>query len=484
MMPIRRLLVAVVLVVMALLAAALFALRITVIADFQLEPWHTYVPDEMPASDIDHASWGDYLAAEQRVFNQVNREMREQLASEQPSAYNRYMASSRVFPGNLSHDWNRSYIAEPRQTAKGAVVLLHGLTDSPYSLRHFARHFQALGYVVVAPRLPGHGTVPAGLTAAHWEDWMATTRLAVREATRRAPAGTPLYIVGFSNGGALAVKYSLDTLQDAHLARPAHLVLISPMIGVSRFARFAGIAGLPALFPAFAKAAWLSVLPEFNPFKYNSFPVNAARQSYELTEAVRQQLAAEAREPQRLATLPAVLTYQSLVDGTVSTEAIQTDLYDRLPANGSELVVFDTNASLGIDEMLRPSVAALRDRMFAPRARPYARTLIATRGPGNAQLKSTRFAAQATTASEQMLDGVYPPSLISLSHVALPFPIDDPLYGQQPGGQENYGVNLGSLNMRGERGALIVDAGSFSRATSNPFFRVMLEGIDERLQLR
>ncbi|UTL89289.1 hypothetical protein [Pseudomonas fluorescens] len=116
-MPIRRLLVAVVLVVVALLAAALFALRITVIADFQLEPWHTYVPDEMPASDIDHASWGDYLAAEQRVFNQVNREMREQLASEQPSAYNRYMASSRVFPGNLSHDWNRSYIAEPRQTA-------------------------------------------------------------------------------------------------------------------------------------------------------------------------------------------------------------------------------------------------------------------------------------------------------------------------------------------------------------------------------
>ena len=102
--------------------------------------------------------------------------------------------------------------------------------------------------------------------------------------------------------------------------------------------------------------------------------------------------------------------------------------------------------------------------------------MIATRGPGNAQLKSTRFAAQATTASEQMLDAQYPPSLISLSHVALPFPIDDPLYGQQPGGQENYGVNLGSLNMRGERGALIVDAGSFSRATSNPFFRVMLEG--------
>ncbi|WP_294325795.1 alpha/beta hydrolase [Pseudomonas sp.] len=379
-MPIRRLLVAMVLVVLALLVTALFALRITAIADVQLEPWHTYVPDKMPASDIDHASWGDYLAAEQRVFNQVNREMREQLVNEQPSAYNRFVASSRVFPGNLSHDWNRSYIAEPRQTAKGSVVLLHGLTDSPYSLRHFARHFQDLGYVVFAPRLPGHGTVPAGLTAAHWEDWMAVTRLAVREATRRTPAGSPLYIVGFSNGGALAVKYSLDALEDPHLARPTHLVLISPMIGVSRYARFAG--------------------------------------------------------------------------------------------------------SLGIDDMLRPSVAALRDRMFTPQARPYARTLIATRGPGSAQLKSTRFAALATTADEQMLDAVYPPSLISLSHVALPFPIDDSLYGQHPDDQENYGVNLGNVNMRGERGALIVDAGNFSRATSNPFFRVMLGGLDEELRLR
>jgi len=55
------------------------------------------------------------------------------------------------------------------------------------------------------------------------------------------------------------------------------------MIGITRFARFAGLAGLPAIFPVFAKAAWLAVLPEFNPFKYNSFPVNGGRQSFRLT---------------------------------------------------------------------------------------------------------------------------------------------------------------------------------------------------------
>ena len=47
------------------------------------------------------------------------------------------------------------------------------------------------------------------------------------------------------------------------------------MIGITRFARFAGVAGWPAVFPPFVKAAWLSVLPEYNPFKYDSFPINA-----------------------------------------------------------------------------------------------------------------------------------------------------------------------------------------------------------------
>ncbi|MDL2425234.1 alpha/beta hydrolase, partial [Pseudomonas sp. BAgro211] len=76
---------------------------------------------------------------------------------------------------------------------------------------------------------------------------------------------------------------------------PKQVVLISPMIGVTRYAQFAGLAGLPALLPAFAKAAWLSVLPEFNPFKYNSFPIAAARQTVELTDAVQGSLESASR---------------------------------------------------------------------------------------------------------------------------------------------------------------------------------------------
>src|SRR3546814_2784870 len=100
------------------------------------------------------------------------------------------------------------------------------------------------------------------------------------------------------------------------------------MIGVTRFARCAGLAGLPAILPAFAKAAWLSIVPEFNPFKYNSFPINAARQSYELTQALQNGLAARQRDG-GLARLPPVISFHSVLDFTVSTRALINALYAR-----------------------------------------------------------------------------------------------------------------------------------------------------------
>ena len=96
------------------------------------------------------------------------------------------------------------------------------------------------------------------------------------------------------------------------------------------------------MLPPFAKAAWLNISPEYNPYKYNSFPVNAARQSWLLTQALQEQMGRDARE-HRLNQLPPVLAFQSVMDSTVSTRAVVTGLFDLLPANGSELVVFDIN---------------------------------------------------------------------------------------------------------------------------------------------
>jgi hypothetical protein len=67
----------------------------------------------------------------------------------------------------------------------------------------------------------------------------------------------------------------------------------------------------------------------------------------------------------------------------------------------------------------------------------------------------------------------------SLSHVALPFPMSDSLYGMQPDPDENFGVNLGAIAPRGERNTLIVSLDALLRMSSNPFFPYMIERIEE-----
>jgi alpha-beta hydrolase superfamily lysophospholipase len=442
--------------------------------------WHTFSPHELKAEELAKREWADYIKTENVLFDEVRANVTAKLEPQDRVAANRYFEGSPIYPGKFATDWNRSYIMEPVGDPVGAVVLLHGLTDSPYSLRHIARRYREHGFVVVAIRLPGHGTVPAGLTDVAWEDWSEATRLAVREARRRAGGARPLHLVGFSNGGALAMKYALDALEDQRLARPDRIVLISPMIGITEFARFAGVFGWPAIFPRFAKAAWLSVVPEFNPFKYNSFPINGGRQASLLTRVLQQQIDRAARE-NRLDRLAPVLTFHSLVDFTVSTPAVISALYAKLPANGSELVLFDLNRNARLGPMLRPAFNEKIERLLPPAPRRFRTTVIANASPDTPQEVERVVDAGATTERTRKIDLVYPPDVYSLSHVALPFPLSDSLYGMYPGTDEKFGVNLGAMAARGEIGALIVTLDSLIRLSSNPFYPYMRDRIEEGL---
>ncbi|WP_137124294.1 carboxylesterase [Roseomonas sp. HF4] len=447
-----------------------------------LGPWHTFVPEELPRAAIDAADWPVYLAAEDAILRTVRTEVTDQLERADRVRANRYYAGSPVNPMRFAQDWNRSFVLEPAGPVRGAAVFLHGLTDAPFSLRHLAEAYRARGFAAVAIRMPGHGTVPAGLISAAWEDWMAATRLAVREARRRTGPNAPLHLVGYSNGGALALMHALDAIDDPALPRADRIVLLSPMVGVTAFARFAGIAALPALLPRFAKTAWLDLQPEFNPFKYNSFPVNAARQTHRLTAALQARLDRLAAAG-RLGGLPPVLTFQSVVDATVSTPAVLSHLYARLPANGSEIVLFDLNRNTRFGPLFGAtdaSVAAL-ERLLPPAPRAFAVTLLANAAPTTVETVARRVAADATEEDVAPLGLAWPRDIFSLSHVALPFPPRDGLYGAEPDPVENFGVRLGAIAIRGERGVLAVGLESLSRVTSNPFFPYLIGRVTEGL---
>lgn len=469
-----------------ILALILIVFLVTVIGlrlyDIQQSPplavWHTYVPHELTQDEMARASWQDYLAREQKIFDEVREHVTDRLEPQDRVDSNRYFSGASVYPEHFSHDWNRSYLLMPDGKPAGAVVMLHGLTDSPYSLRHLAAHYRAAGYVVVAIRLPGHGTVPAALTDASWEDWLAATRLAVREARRQVPAPLPLHIVGFSNGGALAMMYAMEALDDKKLARPDRLVLISPMIGITRFARFAGLAGLPSVLPAFAKAAWLNIVPEFNPFKYNSFPVNAARQSYELTRVLQDGISRRQKQG-GLAELPPILTFHSVLDFTVSTRAVVSALYGQLPDNGSDLVLFDLNRATKLGPLFRRGIEWSMSGSLPGEQRNYRLTIVTNASADSSDMVERISEAGQTSVVERSIGMSYPREVYSLSHVALPFPSNDTLYGQHPDNIEEYGISLGALSIRGEVGALVSGMDTLARLTSNPFYGYLIKRVDE-----
>ena len=466
----------------ALLGVSLLTLLAVRIYDSQrglpLESWHTHVPHELSREQLDAANWTEYLAAEARIFDDVQREVTRKLDAADRVPANRYFEGSPVYPGHFAQDFNRSFVLEPKGKPVGAVVLLHGLTDSPYSQRHIAAFYRDQGFVAIVPRMPAHGTVPAALTDVEWEDWMAATRLAVREARSRIEPSAPLHLVGFSNGGALALMYALDSIGDEKLSRPDRLVLISPMVGITRAARYAGLAGLPALLPAFAKAAWLGIVPEFNPFKYNSFPVNGARQSYRLTRDLQARIARYAREG-KLGQLPPILTFQSLIDFTVSTRAIVSALYAQLPENGHELVLFDVNRTAKFGPLLRSSADSALARIVPSGPRRYRLTIITNSDDESDDVIERVTEAGSDVEKSRPLGLSYPRGFYSLSHVALPFPVSDALYGAEPDPSENFGENLGTLAPRGERNVLIASLDALMRASSNPFFPYMTDRIRE-----
>ncbi|MGF6099803.1 alpha/beta hydrolase [Enterobacter sp. A4] len=446
----------------------------------ELHLWHTWRADEMSVRELDKADFAGYITRENAIFADLDKAVTAKTEREERTPLNRYYRQSLVWPGQFSPDANRSFVLMPAGKPRGAVVLLHGLTDSPYSVRRLALNYQQHGFVAVVPRLPGHGTAPGALTGVDWEMWQAATRLAVREVTRLAGENVPLHLVGYSNGGALAMKYALDALDAPALRKPQQVILLSPMIGVTAFARFAGFAGLPALLPAFAKAAWLNIAPEYNPYKYNSFPVNAARQSWLLTKALQEQIGSAARE-QRLGQLPPVLAFQSVMDSTVSTRAVVTGLFDQLPANGSELVVFDINQAASFRPLFKPSSWTATSALLPVMQRRYSVTVIT-----NADERSFSTVAKTTPAGSSRetvvpLAQSWPQDVYSLSHVAVPFPPDDDLYGREPGVKNRYGISLGTIALWGETSVLSVGKEALMRVTSNPFYDYMQERIDSRI---
>jgi carboxylesterase len=94
--------------------------------------------------------------------------------------------------------------AEPFSAAgsDAGVLVVHGFTGTPQSMRPLAEAFAAAGFTVELPLLPGHGTVIEDMVVTGWDDWSAAAERAYQDLAARC---SKVVVAGLSMGGTLAV---------------------------------------------------------------------------------------------------------------------------------------------------------------------------------------------------------------------------------------------------------------------------------------
>lgn len=103
-----------------------------------------------------------------------------------------------------------------------AVLLCHGFTGNPASMRPWADYLAAAGLTVSLPRLPGHGTTWRDMSRTGWEDWYGEAERAFAELSDKCEQ---VFVVGISMGACLAFR-----LAETQGAKVSGLVVVNPSL--------------------------------------------------------------------------------------------------------------------------------------------------------------------------------------------------------------------------------------------------------------
>lgn len=158
------------------------------------------------------------------------------------------------------------------------VIVCHGFTGSPKSVRPWAEYLAGHGLTVRAPRLPGHGTRWQDMNLTTWEDWYAEVERTYRELADRCEL---VFACGLSMGGTLSLRLAEEVGDGL-----AGLVLVNPAIHSERPDRFL-LPILKHVIPAFPGISNDIKKPGQDEGAYPKLPLRAAASLMDLWAKVR-----------------------------------------------------------------------------------------------------------------------------------------------------------------------------------------------------
>lgn len=207
------------------------------------------------------------------------------------------------------------------------VLLLHGLSDSPYSLRSMGEALAKQCLWVQAVLLPGHGTRAEDLIEVERDEWRQVTKVSIENFAAQTES---LYLAGFSTGGALALDYAKQNNE-----KVKGLILFSPLLKINSSIDWLS----PYLAPVLT---WLEYKENDDYAKYASIPVPAIAQAYELAAEVREGLDEQSMK------LPTFVV-MSAEDSTVDSQ-VTLDYFKRTMVNTHSKVWLYSNQAVEFDD--------------------------------------------------------------------------------------------------------------------------------------
>ena len=358
----------------------------------------------------------------------------------------------------------------------GQALLLHGLTDSPYSVCapwRNALHGQGLRGDGAAAARPRHLAVDDDARSARATGRRRCALAAARRGGAGAGRASPSTSAAIRRAATLAMQYALDALQDASLRRPDRVLLVSPAIELTRVASLTELIDVFDVLPlpVLDKVHWQAMAPEFDPVQVQL--LSGERRAPDQPRDARVGALVGRRRARRTAGATAAGgepgNRWSIPPS--APMAWPTGCTPGCKAPSIDWCMFDINRLPELRGVARPAARALIDRLASGTARLYRSTSSAMPTPRTSRVGVLAAGAGRWPQDMRARRWTGRRAWCRWAMSALPFP------GGRPGvrlhvraADATASPSIGSWLLRGENGAITIALGSLTRLRSNPFW--------------